>query len=169
MIGYDKHMFKIHCKYDELVSLDEIVPFARNRNSHSQEQIERLAKLYLFHGVRHPIIMAKPQGVIAAGHGRLAAAKFAGMDMFPVVYQEFESDDALYTFSISDNASTIGSELDFASINLDLPDIGPFDIDMLGIVGFEVEVADKFKDEPKPDKKTDKPKTKECPNCGFQN
>ena len=136
----------IHCKFDSLLDPKDLKPYQRNRNKHPESQLKRLAKAYEFHGIRHPIIIDKDRNVIAAGHGRRLAALKAGIKQFPVVYQEFKTEEDLYTFCQADNASTIESELDLSGINADLADIGPFDIDKLLIPNFEIEPMDKYQD-----------------------
>ena len=141
-------MIEIKCLYDNLVDPKSLKDHPKNRNKHGQDQIERLAKLYSYHGVRHPIIVSKLSGLIVAGHGRKLAGIRAGINKFPVVYQEFKDADAEYAFVQSDNAIALWADLDFSGINLDIENLGPdFDIDMLGIKGFVIEPADKYKDE----------------------
>ena len=130
---------KIHCKYDELVDPKKLKVYKRNRNKHPQSQIDRLVKLYEFHGVRHPIIVDKERMVIAAGHGRRLAAIEADIKYFPVVYQNFESEEALYTFVQSDNAATMESELDIDSIKFDVSELNIFNLDSLGIPDFSID------------------------------
>lgn len=134
---------QIHCKYDELVSLKDLRPHPKNPNRHPEDQIERLANLYRYHGIRHPIIVSHQSGLIVAGHGRLEAAIAAGLKEFPIVYQNFDSDDAEYAFLVSDNGIGGWSDLDLSMINSVVPELGPdFDVDMLGIKDFVLEPAD---------------------------
>lgn len=158
-------MIKIHCKYDELVDPADLKNHPKNRNKHGQDQIERLAELYEYHGVRHPIVVSKLSGFIVAGHGRKLAAIRAGIKKFPVVYQEFENVESEYAFLQSDNAISTWSELDLSAINQDIGDFGPdFNIDMLGLKNFAVDVADLGFN---PDFNDAKDKqTKTCPHCG---
>lgn len=136
---------KIHCKYDALLNPKDLQDYPKNPNKHDDAQVERLAKLYTYHGIRHPIIVDKDRNVIAAGHGRKLAAIKAGITEFPIVYQKFETEDALYAFVTADNAIASWAELDFSSINAEISELGPdFDIDMLGIKNFEIDTADKF-------------------------
>lgn len=138
---------KIHCKFDELVRPGDLIDNPRNRNSHSRDQIMRFAKLYAFHGIRHPIIVSRRSGFIVAGHGRKLAAIEAGIEQMPVVYQDFETPEAEYAFIQSDNAIALWAELDLAAINADLPELGPdFDIDVLGIKDFTLDVAERLDD-----------------------
>lgn len=138
---------KIHCKHDELISPKKLKNHPKNRNKHGQDQIERLAELYKYHGVRHPIIVSNLSKCIVAGHGRKLAAIRAGIKEMPVVYQDFDSTEAEYAFIQADNAIALWAELDMAGINMDMADLGPdFNIDMLGIQNFTLDVSDKFED-----------------------
>lgn len=134
----------VQCEHSRLADVDSLTPHPKNPNTHSTEQIQRLAEIIEYQGFRHPIIVSKRSGFIAAGHGRLAAAKLLGMREVPVDEQDFESDDAEYAFLVSDNAIAEWATLDLAAVNLEVPALGPdFDIDLLGIKDFTIDVADK--------------------------
>ncbi len=118
----------------------------------------------LKNGVRHPIHISKLSGQVCFGHGRWAAALLNGWTEFPVIYQDFESDEEEYTCVQSDNAIAGWAELDLMAINLDLINLGPeFDIDLLGIKNFVMVPDDSFNpsDTVGPDKEH-----KVCPHCG---
>lgn len=135
----------IHCKYDTLADPRTLRDHHKNRNKHSDEQIERLAKLYGYHGVRHPIIVSSLSGCIVAGHGRKLAAIKAGIPEMPVVFQSFADESAEYAFIQADNAIALWADLDLAGINSDLGDLGPdFDLEMLGIEDFTLDIAEKL-------------------------
>lgn len=135
----------IHCKYDTLADPRTLQDHAKNRNKHSDEQVERLAKLYGYHGVRHPIIVSSLSGCIVAGHGRKLAAIKAGIKEMPVVFQSFADEVAEYAFIQADNAIASWADLDLAGINADLGDLGPdFDLEMLGIEDFTLDLAEKL-------------------------
>lgn len=131
---------KIHCKYDKLVDPMQLQDHPKNRNQHGQDQIDRLSELYQFHGVRHSIIVSTRSNCIVAGHGRKLAAIRAGMKGFPVVYQDFDTEEAEYAFLISDNAISDWSELDHLQIHKDILALGAdFDIKMLGLTKIELD------------------------------
>jgi len=157
----------IFCKYDELINPSKLKNHPKNRNKHGQDQIERLSELYKYHGVRHPIIVSKLSGFIVAGHGRKLAAIRAGLKEMPVVYQEFESTDQEYAFIQSDNAIASWAELDLSGINTDMQDLGPdFNIDMLGIRNFVIDINDKEFDPSEDIEMESSHKT--CPHCGEE-
>lgn len=134
----------IHCKYDELVKCSALKPHPKNRNKHPDDQIDRLAKILKYQGIRAPIVVSKRSGKIVKGHGTLQAIKKNGWEQAPIVVQDFEDDDQEWLFVQSDNAIAMWAELDLKGINADLSELGPFDIDLIGIKDFEVEPLDKL-------------------------
>ena len=160
---------EIHCKYDELIDPKTLKNHNRNRNKHGQDQIDRLAELYKFHGIRHPIIVSNLSGFIVAGHGRKLAAIRAGIKEMPVVYQEFDSMESEYAFIQSDNAIALWAELDFSGINSDIGDLGPdFNIDMLGIKDFALDISEKGFDPINESEAEGVSESKCCPHCGGE-
>lgn len=140
---------KIHCVHSELVPVETLKPHPKNRNVHPPEQIERLAKILAYQGVRAPIVVSNLSKCMVKGHGTLMAIKKNGWTQAPVVYQDFEDEAQEYAFVQSDNAVASWAELDLSGINSDLGELGPeFDVDLLGIKDFEIEVADKFQGDP---------------------
>lgn len=139
--------FKIESKDIQLVDESKLVLNPKNMNSHSKEQIARLEKLIEFQGFRNPIIVSNRTGFVVAGHGRIEAARKIGMNLVPVMYQDFDSEAQEYAYMVSDNAIASWSELDLSAVNTEMLDLGPdFDIEMLGIKDFTIEIADKKED-----------------------
>jgi DNA modification methylase len=133
----------IHCLYDALVSIGELKAHPKNRNTHPDEQIKRLAKILAYQGWRYPVKVSKRSGFITSGHGRLEAARLNGWAQVPVNYQDYESEEQEYADLQSDNAIALWAELDLSGINTDLGDLGPdFDIDLLGLENFELVIGD---------------------------
>jgi len=133
----------IHCKFDELVDVSKLKPHPKNRNKHPESQIERLAKILKYQGLRAPIVVSRLSGKIVKGHGTLQAIKHNGWDKAPVVMQDFEDNDQEWLFVQSDNAIAMWAELDLQGINQDLGELGPFDIDLVGIKDFTVTPEEK--------------------------
>lgn len=165
---------QIHCKYDELVDPKKLVDYELNPNKHGQDQIERLGKLMQHLGIRHPIVVCKERNVIAAGHARKLAAIRIGLKKFPVVYQEFSSDEEFYAFVNSDNAISEWSNIDMAEVNAMMENLGPeFDLELLGFKNFTVDYFEKdIKQTKNTSKEIDQDEFKEfehqCPKCGFE-
>ncbi len=150
-------------KYMEPRNLKE---HPKNRNTHTRNQIKRLAKLIQDQGFRVPIIVSELSGFIVAGHGRLVAAKRLKLENVPVIYQSFDNEDEEYKFLVADNAIAQWSELNLTEIRDDLKDIGPLDTELLGIKGFEKnELASNKSTVPK--KKSSNFDNK-CPKCSHE-
>lgn len=126
----------------EMVAIEDVRPNNRNRNKHSEAQIERLVKIIQRQGFRQPLIVSNQSGLLVAGHGRLIAAKRLGMTEVPVVRQDFDSEEQEYQAQVSDNAIASWAELDLAGINADIPELGPFDIELLGLKDFSVDLSE---------------------------
>jgi len=127
-----------------MVSVDELKPHPKNPNSHSKEQIKRLAQILEYQGWRYPIKVSVNTGYITSGHGRLEAARLLGLKQVPVSFQEYLDEDQEYADIVADNAIASWSELDFSAINEELATFSPdFDIDLLGIDGFKIDAAEK--------------------------
>jgi len=130
----------VHCAFDKMLRVSDLTENERNRKNHSQGQIDRFCKVLLFQGWRRPIRISKLSGSITAGHlARLGAIKL-GLDVVPVDFQDYKNLDEEYADLIADNALNEWERVDRSAINTDLPDIGPMDIDVLGLKDFRVEV-----------------------------
>lgn len=144
---------EIKAKEIVLFPVSKLTPYEKNANIHTNEQIDKIIDLINFYGHRDPLIVDKnpnKNGLheVVAGCGRLAAAKKAGWESVPVVFQEFKSEEEKYGFMVSHNAINSfgwGGGLDFSQINQSIIDFGPeLDVSMLGIKDFVIEPLDKI-------------------------
>lgn len=157
----------------EMVPVNELIHHPKNMNEHSDDQINRLVRLIEYQGFRNPLVVQKGTNLVIAGNGRLMAARKMGLAYVPVTYQEFDSEAQLYAYMTSDNAIASWAHLDLAKVNTEMLDLGPdFDIDMLGIKDFEVEIMDKL-DYSNKNHEIDidnfgNDLQHTCPKCGFE-
>lgn len=161
----------IHCKYDKLIPINEVNPSPFQTNKHPREQIERLAKILKYQGVRRPGTWSNQTETLAVGHGMKEAFILNGWTEFPVVYQDFEDEDQERAHVTSDNAIAAWAEIDLALVNAQIEHFNPnFDIEMLGVESFTLDPADKFSDPPDMPSRSDGEPTKvhECPRCGYE-
>jgi DNA modification methylase len=141
---------EIKSKEIQIVDIASLVPNPKNNNKHPPEQIERLAQLIKYQGFRNPLVISNRSGFVLCGHGRIEAAKKAGLNKVPVMFQDFDNEAQEYAYLTSDNAIASWAELDLSAVNMEMLDLGPdFDIDMLGIKDFAIEPIEKF--EPRSD------------------
>ncbi len=154
--------------YDKMMPLSELKESRFQRNKHPPEQIERLALIMREHGVTQAIHIHKDYGEIAFGHGRKEAMLLNGWTEAPIVYQDFKDDDEYYAKVQSDNAIAAWSDLDLSMINADLANLGPLNIDLLGLKNFMVDPSE-IKNSSTELNLDDFDKFQhECPKCGFE-
>jgi len=68
----------------KLFNTADLTTHPNQTNTHTDEQIELLAKLIEYQGWRVPIIVSENSGYIVAGHGRVEAAKLLGYEQVPI-------------------------------------------------------------------------------------
>ncbi len=97
-----------------LVPIDAVRPDPSNVMQHSPSQIDALAASLVAFGFDQPIL-ARRNGLIIAGHGRLLAARQVGMTHVPVVYTDLDGVDAARRM-IGDNRLAALAEPDASAL-----------------------------------------------------
>lgn len=82
--------------------IGELLPYARNARTHSDEQVAQLAALIQEFGWTMPIL-ADEAGEIIAGHGRILAAHLLGLAEVPVADAKGWSEEQKRAYRIADN------------------------------------------------------------------
>ena len=83
----------------------DLVPYAKNARTHSEEQIEQIARAIEQWGWMVPCLVDEKGGLIA-GHGRVLAAKQLGLDEVPVVVAGGWSAAQKRAYVLADNKLT---------------------------------------------------------------
>lgn len=102
----------VFCAHDAIVPIEKVIPNPKNPNTHPAEQIKLLGRIIQAAGWRQPITVSNRSGFIVKGHGRLLAAKKAGLTEVPVDYQEYANEAEEYADLIADNRLAELSEID---------------------------------------------------------
>ncbi|GHU13545.1 methyltransferase [Betaproteobacteria bacterium] len=110
-----------------------LVPYARNARTHTEAQVAQIAASIAEFGFTNPIL-AGSDGVIVAGHGRLAAAQKLGLARVPVVVLDHLNPTQRRALVIADNriAENAGWDDAMLRIELDSLQLEGFDIDLTG-------------------------------------
>ena len=66
------------------VQISELIPYARNARTHSDEQLTQIAASITEFGFTNPVLIDEKDGIIA-GHGRVMAARKLGMETVPCI------------------------------------------------------------------------------------
>ena len=124
----------------------KLLPYARNARTHSEEQVAQIAASIAEFGFTNPIL-AGADGVIVAGHGRLAAAHKLGLALVPVVVLEHLSPTQRRALVIADNRIAENAGWDEAMLRIELVTLQDDDFDV-SLTGFDADaLADLLADE----------------------
>ena len=116
---------------------DKLVPYARNARTHSDSQVAQIAASIAEFGFTNPIL-AGSDGVIVAGHGRLAAAQKLGIAIVPVVILDHLTPTQRRALVIADNRIAENAGWDEAMLQIELADLQGDDFD-LSLTGFDAD------------------------------
>lgn len=120
----------------------KLLPYARNARTHSDAQVAQIAASIAEFGFTTPILSGS-DGIIIAGHGRLAAAHKLGLDAVPVVVLDHLTRTQRRALVIADNriAENAGWDNAMLRIELDALQEEGFDLD---ITGFDADALDEL-------------------------
>ncbi len=110
-----------------------LVPYARNSRTHSDAQVAQIAASIAEFGFTNPIL-AGSDGVIVAGHGRLAAAQRLGLEQVPVVVLDHLTPIQRRALVIADNRIAENAAWDDEMLRVELQSLQEdgFDLDITG-------------------------------------
>jgi DNA modification methylase len=133
----------------------KLLPYARNARTHSDEQVAQIAASIAEFGFTNPIL-AGSDGVIVAGHGRLAAAQKLGLEMVPVVVLDHLSPTQRRALVIADNRIAENAGWDDAMLRIEIASLQDEDFD-LSLTGFDADALAELMagDEPDGEGQTD--------------
>lgn len=144
----------------------KLLPYARNARTHTDDQVAQIAASIVEFGFTNPIL-AGGDGIIVAGHGRLAAAQKLGLEVVPVVVLDHLTPTQRRALVIADNRIAENAGWDEAMLRIELEALQAegFDLD---ITGFDADALAELiaGDEPDNEGQTDEdavPETNETP------
>jgi len=123
----------------EWMSVETLIPYAKNARTHSDEQVAQIAGSIKEFGFNNPVLVDKDNSVIA-GHGRLMAARKLGMAKVPVVQLGHMTEAQRKAYVLADNRIALNSGWDTGMLSLELQDLKD-DID-LSLLGFDPDELD---------------------------
>src|ERR671921_522999 len=117
--------------------LGELIPYARNPRTHSDEQVAQIAASIREFGWTNPILVDGENGVIA-GHGRLLAARKLKLATVPVIELAGLSEAEQRAYLIADNKLALNAGWDPELLALELGELGALGFE-LSLTGFSEE------------------------------
>lgn len=115
----------------------KLLPYARNARRHSADQVAQIAASIAEFGFINPIL-AGSDGVIVAGHGRLAAAHKLGLEVVPVVVLDHLSPTQRRALVIADNRIAENAGWDDAMLRIEIAALQDDDFDV-SLTGFDAD------------------------------
>lgn len=115
----------------------DLIPYARNSRTHSDEQVTQIASSIREFGFTNPIIIDEDNGIIA-GHGRIMAANKLGMDEVPCVIVTGWTEAQKKAYVIADNKLALNAGWDEQMLALELKDLEEMDFN-LELTGFSLD------------------------------
>jgi len=158
----------------EQISIQALIPYARNSRTHSDAQVAQIAASIREFGFTNPVLIDKDGGIIA-GHGRVLGARKLGLSEVPCIRLSHLTDAQKRAYVIADNKLALNAGWDSEALQVELADLNSagFNMDLLGFgvddlaeamgMGGDFEPGS-IEDQGRLDQK--KPVT--CPNCGHE-
>jgi ParB-like chromosome segregation protein Spo0J len=114
--------------------IDNLIPYARNARTHSEQHVAQIAASIKEFGWTNPVLVDGANGLIA-GHGRVLAARELGMTEVPCVELAGLSAAQRRAYILADNKLALNAGWDDTLLSLELGDLKDAGFD-LGLVGF---------------------------------
>ena len=119
------------------ISVSDLIPYANNSRTHSDEQVLQIASSIKEFGFINPVIVDGENGIIA-GHGRVMAAKKLGLMDVPCVDASHLSEAQKKAYIIADNKLALNAGWDDDILRIELDMLTELDFD-LSLTGFSDE------------------------------
>ena len=113
--------------------VEDLIPYARNARTHSEEQVTRIASSIKEFGWTNPILLDGDNGIIA-GHGRVMAATKLGIEEVPTIQLSGLSDAQKKAYILADNRLALDAGWDEEMLRLELQELeeAGFDLELTG-------------------------------------
>jgi len=124
----------------ERVSIEALIPFARNSRTYSDEQVAQIAASIKEFGFTNPVLIDKDGGIIA-GHGRVMAARKLKLAEVPCIRLSHLSPTQIRALVIADNKLALNAGWDNEMLALEFKDLMDqgFDVELIGFSQDEID------------------------------
>ena len=130
------------CTPIKRVATVDLIPYANNSRTHSDEQVLQIASSIKEFGFLNPVIIDADNGIIA-GHGRVMAANKLGIKELPCVDASHLSEAQKKAYVIADNKLALNSEWDNELLRIELNVLDEMGFD-LTLTGFSLDELSDF-------------------------
>lgn len=128
----------------EHIAVDDLIPYALNSRTHSDEQVNQIAASIKEFGFTNPVLIDEDGGIIA-GHGRVMAARKLGMGTVPCITLAYLTPAQKKAYVIADNQLALNAGWDIDTLRVEVEALQEMDFD-LPMLGFDSKVLDELLD-----------------------
>ena len=121
----------------EQIATAELIPYARNSRTHSDEQVAQIAASIREFGFCNPVLI-DAENTIIAGHGRVLAAGRMKLESVPCLRLTHLTDAQRRAYVIADNRIALSSGWDSELLANELSDLHADEFDM-ALLGFDAD------------------------------
>jgi len=124
----------------EKISIDKLIPYARNARTHSDEQVAQIAASIREFGFNNPVLIADDNTIIA-GHGRVMAARKLGLTDAPCIKLSHLSETQRKAYILADNKLALNAGWENSLLSVELEELigSGFDISLTGFTQEEID------------------------------
>lgn len=122
----------------ENVPIEKLVPYENNARTHSEKQIEKVAKSIDVFGFLNPILIDSNYGIIA-GHCRTLGAKKLGLEEVPCIFVEDLTEEQKRAYILADNKLSLDAGWDYDKVEIELAELNDLDFDV-SLTGFDIDI-----------------------------
>lgn len=117
----------------ERISVERLIPYARNSRTHSDGQVAQIAASIREFGFTNPVLIDADDGIIA-GHGRVLAARKLGLADVPCIRLSHLTKAQKRAYVIADNKLALNAGWDEDMLRLEIGELEErgFDLDLIG-------------------------------------
>lgn len=133
----------------KVAKVSDLIPYARNSRTHSDEQVAQIAASIREFGFLNPIIVDGENGIIA-GHGRVMAAQKLGLAELPCIEASHLTDAQRKAYIIADNKLALNAGWDDELLRIELYELGEMGFD-LELTGFSLDEIEELQVDPDPE------------------
>ena len=126
----------------EQISTAELIPYARNARTHSEQQVQQIAGSIQEFGFCNPVLIDATNGIIA-GHGRVMAAQLLKLESVPCLRLSHLTDAQKRAYVLADNRIALSSGWDDEMLANELSDLHADEFDM-ALLGFDADELGKL-------------------------
>ena len=119
----------------ENVPIEQLKPYENNARTHSDKQVEKIARSIEEFGFINPVLIDSNYGIIA-GHGRVEGAKALGMEEVPCLFIEDLTDEQKRAYIIADNKLALDAGWDYELLQIELEELDNLNFDFT-LTGFD--------------------------------